>query len=262
MRRPKIGLALGSGGALGYAHAGVIKALEDNGIPIDMIAGSSIGALVGAVYASGLKVDQMRRFALSFNRNTYVDVTVPRKGFVSGKRLKNLLYIITKGKNLEDLPIPIAVVATDIQLGEKVVFHTGNIAETVRASISIPGVFVPAVIDGRTLVDGGVIERVPVADARELGADIVIAVNVSTVRRNAPVNSILDVLMQSFDIMQYEILHNRIISSDVMIIPDLKNMSSFDYSKSSQVIDLGEKATLAQMDTIKQLIKDWKEKNC
>lgn len=182
-KHPTIGVALGSGGARGFAHLGVLKVLKQHEIPIDMISGSSMGALVGSFYASGLTVEQMYKLAAAFKRKYFIDVTVPKMGFIQGDRIKQLIRIFTRNQNIEDLPIPLAVVATDLNEGKKVVFRKGPVADAVRASISIPGIFVPFSYNGSLLVDGGVIERVPVSAVKEMGADIVIAVDVSHVKK-------------------------------------------------------------------------------
>lgn len=154
MDRPKIGLALGSGGARGFAHLGVLKAFDDANIPIDMIAGSSMGALVGCFYGVGHKMEDLYKLSTTFRRKYYLDFTVPKMGFISGKRIKEFIQLFTHNKNIEELNIPVSVVATDITNGEKVIFTTGPIASAVRASIAIPGIFVPERINGRLLVDG------------------------------------------------------------------------------------------------------------
>lgn len=217
MASPKIGLALGSGGARGFAHLGVIKVLRDEGIPIDLIAGSSMGALVASFYGAGLDVDRLYKLSRVFKRKYYLDFTVPKMGFIAGKRVKELIRIFTHGKMIEELDIPIGIVATDLMSGEKVVFKKGPVAEAVRASIAIPGIFVPEKLDGRLFVDGGVVDRIPVSVAKEMGADIVIAVDVSSVKKNEDVTSIFDVIMQSIDIMQMELVSIREVASDVML---------------------------------------------
>lgn len=152
MRRPKIGLALGSGGARGFAHLGVIKVLSDEGVPVDLLAGSSMGALVGCFYAAGHDLNRLYQISAKFKRKYYLDFTVPKMGFIAGNRVKELIRVFTHGKRLEDLSIPVSVVATDLMTGEKVIFTKGPIAEAVRASISIPGIFVPEKYDGKLLI--------------------------------------------------------------------------------------------------------------
>jgi NTE family protein len=257
--RPKVGLALGSGGARGFAHLGVIKVLRDEGIPIDLIAGSSMGALVASFYGAGLDVERLYKLSRVFKRKYYLDFTVPKMGFIAGKRVKELIRIFTHGKRIEELDIPIGIVATDLVSGEKVIFKEGPVAEAVRASIAIPGIFVPEKLDGRLFVDGGVVDRVPVSVAKEMGADIVIAVDVSKVKMNAEVTSIFDVIMQSIDIMQMELVANREVASDVMIRPNVEMYNSKAFTNIEEIIAIGEEEAKKHIDKIRQSIEHWKE---
>lgn len=259
MRNPIIGLALGSGGARGFSHIGVIRILKEAGIPIDLIAGSSMGALVGTFYAAGSDVERLYKLSRIFKRKYYLDFTLPKMGFISGKKIKELIQVFTYGKNIEELDIPVAVVATDIKAGEKVVFQNGPIASAVRASISIPGILVPEKVNGRLLVDGGVIDRVPVSVAREMGADIVIAVDVAHVNQQAEIASIYDVIMQSLDIMQMELVESRTIASDVMIRPRVEKYSSKSFTNITEIITMGEEAARMKLNEIKECIVHWKE---
>lgn len=259
VREPKIGLALGSGGAKGFAHVGVIKVLEEAGIAIDMIAGSSMGALVATFYAAGCDVERLYRIAQLFKRKYYLDFTVPKMGFVAGKRIKDMIAMFTYNKRLEELDIPTAVVATDILSGEKVVFTEGPIAPAVRASISIPGIFIPEKIDNRLLVDGGVIDRIPVSVAKSLGADIIIAVDVSSGKVNGEVTSIFDVIMQSIEIMQHELVHHRKVASDLMMRPAVENFSSRAFTNIEDIIRAGEEEAIRHIHDIQQRIEKWKE---
>jgi NTE family protein len=259
-KHPTIGVALGSGGARGFAHLGVLKVLKQHEIPIDMISGSSMGALVGSFYASGLTVEQMYKLAAAFKRKYFIDVTVPKMGFIQGDRIKQLIRIFTRNQNIEDLPIPLAVVATDLNEGKKVVFRKGPVADAVRASISIPGIFVPFSYNGSLLVDGGVIERVPVSAVKEMGADIVIAVDVSHVKKEARIQSIFDVIMRSLDIMQNELAQHR-TTSDVVICPRVEHFHSGAFTKIDEIIKLGEEEATKHIDEIKNKINQWKETN-
>lgn len=260
LSQPKIGLALGSGGARGFAHLGVIKVLKEENIPIDMIAGSSMGALVASFYGAGLDIERLYKFAVAFKRKYYLDFTVPKMGFISGKRVKELIRLFTHSKTIEQLDIPIGIVATDLIKGEKVIFRSGSIADAVRASIAIPGIFVPERVEGRLLVDGGVIDRVPVSVVREMGADIIIAVDVSHVKRNEDITSIFDVILQSIDIMQDELVRHREIGSDIMIRPRVEQFSSRAFTNIEEIIRIGEEETKQHIPKIKQLIEEWKEK--
>lgn len=257
--RPKIGLALGSGGARGFAHLGVIKVLVENGIQIDYIAGSSMGSLVACFYGAGIEMDRLYKLSTAFKRKYYLDFTVPKMGFIAGKRVKELIRVFTKGKHLEELMIPVSVVATDLMTGEKVVFQKGPIAEAVRASISIPGIFVPEKQNGRLLVDGGVVDRVPVSVVKEMGADIVIGVDVSRVKTNADISTIYDVIMQSLDIMQMELVEYRQIASDIMIRPRVEEYSSRAFTNIDEMILKGEEEAKKHLDEIKRIVGDWEE---
>lgn len=259
MKRPKIGLALGSGGARGFAHLGVIKVLQEEGIPIDMIAGSSMGALIGCFYGAGLNMETLNRFAISFKRKYYLDFTVPKMGLIAGNRIEELIKLFTHGKLIEQLNIPIAVVATDLQTGEKVVFRDGPVADAVRASISIPGVFVPHRIDGRLLVDGGVVDRVPISVVKNMGADIVIAVDVSQVNTQMEITSIFDVIIQSLDILQLELVKERELTADVMIRPHVEMYSAQAFTNTEEIIKIGEEETRKEFTNIYALIERWKE---
>lgn len=259
LRRPKVGLALGSGGARGFAHLGVIKVLKDEGIPIDMIAGSSMGAMVGCFYGAGLDIDRLYKLSKAFKRKYYLDFTVPKMGFIAGKRVKELIRIFTHGKQIQELDIPIAVVATDLVSGEKVVFKDGPAADAVRASIAIPGIFTPEKLNGRLLIDGGVVDRIPVSVVKEMEADIVIAVDVSHVNTNSEITSIFDVIMQSIDIMQMELVTNREVASDIMLRPRVESYSSRAFTNIDEIIAIGEEEAKKQIVKIKQVIEQWKE---
>lgn len=258
MKRPRIGLALGSGGARGFAHIGVIKALEKAKIPIDYIAGSSMGALVGSLYGVGHSIEVMEKFATMFRRKYYVDMIVPKMGFLAGNKLKQLVHLLSKGKNIEDLSPKVAIVATDLLKGERVVFQQGSVATAVRASISIPGIFVPEKIGNQLLVDGGVIDRIPISVVKELGADITIAVDVSQFQLDPQVTTIYDVIMQSMDIMGKELVRYQQIEADIFIRPMVQAHSSFTFSQVDELIIQGERATNEQLPSIREKLLTWK----
>lgn len=179
--RPKIGLALGSGSARGLAHVGVIRAIEDAGIQIDCIAGTSMGALIGAVHAAG-KLNELENSFLGFDWKktvSFFDVVLPRSGLIDGAKVSELVRSHVHADGIETLPIAFAAVASDLTSGEEVVIRTGDIIEAVRASISVPGIFTPVRRNGQILVDGGLVNPVPVSAARAMGADIVIAVDLN-----------------------------------------------------------------------------------
>jgi NTE family protein len=258
---PKIGLALGSGGARGFAHVGVLKVLMEENIPINLIAGSSMGSLIGAFYGAGYDMDTMLKLSTSFRRKYYLDFTFPKMGFIAGRKVQELVKFFTKGKRIEELSIPLAIVATDLLKGEKVIFTEGNLSEAVRASISIPGVFVPQKINGRLLVDGGVIDRVPVSVAKSMGADIVFAVDVSHFEAEPQITTIHDVIIQSIDIMQREFVKQIEVEASVMLRPKTEQYSSRSFQNIKEIIECGEIEARRCLPQIKKSIASWKEKN-
>ena len=188
-KRPKIGLALGGGGPRGLAHIGVLKVIEENGIPIDCVAGASMGALIGAVYAAGVETERLEEIALNMDlKQTALMLapTIARSGLIEGGRVREFIKSFVGDANIEELKIPFAAVATDINTGEEMVIDRGSVAEAVRASISVPGIFTPVRLGERFLVDGGLVNPVPISVVREMGAEAVMAVNVMvSVERNA-----------------------------------------------------------------------------
>lgn len=256
---PKIGLALGSGGSRGFAHLGVLKVLERENISIDYISGSSMGSLVGALYSAGQSVADMERVAETFRSKYFMDLTVPKMGFISGEKFRQFIRLFTHHKNIEELNIPLSIIATDLIKAEKVIFTSGPVDRAVRASTAIPGIFVPEKIDGKLLVDGGVIDRVPASVAKEMGADIVIGVDVSQVKKNAEITTIYDVIIQSIDILQTEIVQLKMTGADVLISPRVEKFSSKSFQYAKEIIHLGEEAAEAALPRIFEEIEHWKE---
>nr|WP_256205663.1 patatin-like phospholipase family protein [Calditerricola satsumensis] len=257
MGNAKIGLALGAGGARGMAHIGVLKVLEERGIRPHCIAGSSMGSLVGVLYANDLNLSLLERLAIQLRRKHWLDMTVPKLGFVAGEKVKQLVRLLTHGKNLEDLSLPVAVVATDLERGERVVFRTGPIDQAVRASMSIPGIFVPERIDGRLYVDGAVTDRLPVDVVRDMGADFIIAVDVTPFQLSTRIQSIFDVIAQTIDILEKEVNQSRVLHADVVIRPDVGRFSSTAFTNIAEIIAEGEKAARAMIDEIEEKLRRW-----
>jgi NTE family protein len=258
LREPKIGLALGSGGARGFAHVGVLKALKDANINLDYIAGSSMGALVGSLYCVGHTLEDMYKMATLFRRKFYMDYTIPKMGLISGKKLYQLIYLLSHGKKLEELTPKLFVITTDLLSGEKVILDSGLIAEAVRASISIPGIFVPVKMQGRLLVDGGVIDRVPVSVVKDAGADITIAVDISHFNTEPTISSIFDVILQSIDIMQREMVKQVEISTDVLLRPMVEKFSATAYTNVEEIINIGEEEAKKKLPLIHEAIEKWR----
>lgn len=240
--KPKIGLALGGGSARGFAHIGVLKVLEKAGIKVDYLSGCSMGALIGAFYASGMKMSMLERLSKAVGRRDWLDLTVSRLGFVSGNKIEQIIYFLTRRSHFSDLKIPLAIVAVDLYTGQKVIFKEGLVARAVRASISIPGYFIPVEMDGKLLVDGGVLDRIPADIVREMGAGYVIAVDTGSYLENNKVNTVLDVITRSFDIMIREISSYRLTSANLVITPDLSGIAPSQYDKAGEAISQGEKA--------------------
>lgn len=180
MKKKKIGLALGSGSALGLAHIGVLKQLEKHNIKPDFITGTSIGAVIGAAYAAGCSSHEIEKKLFSIEWSRMFDFTVPKKGLISGKFIELLLEDLTKNKNFKDLKIPLKIIATDLENSNKIVFEKGKVSAAVRASMSIPGIFTPVEFGETIAVDGGLVEPIPAATLKDMGADIIIAVDVGT----------------------------------------------------------------------------------
>ncbi len=257
MTRPKIGLALGSGGARGYAHIGVLKVLQEYQIPIDYIAGTSMGSFVGVLYANGINIDLLGKLVGHLKKKNLIDLVVPKRGLIRGSLIKEVVRLLTHGKNLEDLVIPTAVVATDLISGERVIFREGPIDTAVRASISIPGIFEPVEHEGKLLVDGAVVDRVPISVVRGMGADIVLAVDVGPAELNREVRTIFDVISQTLDIMERETSKHRGIQPDVLIRPDVGNHGITQFERADWLINQGEESARTMVSQIQQLIESW-----
>lgn len=249
----KIGLALGSGLARGFAHIGVIKVLIQAGVRIDYIAGTSMGSVIGALYGCELKIKMMERLAESISRRTWMDFTFPRMGLIAGDRLEQLMHLLTARRSFEDLSIPLAAVAADLYVGERVILDRGPIARAVRASCAIPGIFSPVEIDGKLLVDGGVLERVPISTVKEMGADFVIAVDVGAYVEEYKINHIFDVLSKTIDIMSREIQRFQIQEADIIIAPDLKDIGPFHFQRAGEAIAKGEEAARQKLPLLRLL---------
>ena len=253
---PKIALALGGGAARGFAHIGVIKALESHGIVPDMVIGTSSGSLVGALYASGYGGFDLQRTALQLDDTIIADWSLPDRGFIKGEALQNFVNQAVQNRPMEKLNKPFAVVATDLQSGEPVVFRTGNTGMAVRASSSVPGVFQPVTISGREYVDGGLVSPVPVRAARAMGADLVIAVYISNNPRLGKTKDSVDVMLQTFAIMGQSIAGYELSEADVVIRPDTGRIRSTAFEDRHLAIIEGEKAGLAAIAAIKQKIAE------
>jgi len=247
----KIALALGGGAARGFAHIGVIKALEAQGIVPDIVVGTSAGSVVAALYASGMNGFDLQKIALEMKEDMLADWTLPNRGVVKGEALQVFINQNVKGQTIQNLPKPLGVVATDLQSGEMVLFRRGDTGMAVRASSTVPGVFQPVEINGRDYVDGGLTSPVPAQSARSMGANFVIAVDISSVGRREKLTGTLDIMLQTFAIMGHSISRHELEDADVVIKPRTATMSSTDFEDRHHAILEGEKAAAAIMPTLK-----------
>jgi NTE family protein len=231
-----------------------LKALQEAQIPIDLLAGSSIGSMIAVFYAVGIDLDMMIELGSQLRRKHFLDLTIPKLGLISGRRVKELIRLLTRGLKLEELPIPTSVVATDLLTGERVVFNSGPIDLAVRASISVPGVFEPVAFEDRLLVDGGVVDRVPISVVREMGADIVIAVDVLAPLDGARIANIFDVITQTLVIMEREIVNKQALLADCIIYPDVSDISPTSFHKVRECVQKGEEAAKQMLDKIRALL--------
>jgi len=248
----KVALVLGAGAAKGFAHVGVLKVLEANHIPVHMVVGTSVGSLVGSLYAYGYPAYDLQKIAMGLERGELVDLTVPDNGFVKGELLEAYVNRMIRGTTIENLRIPFYAVATDIGSGQEMVFGKGNTGMAVRASCSIPGIFQPVRIGDRTYVDGGVVSPVAVDAARRLGADVVIAVAISGGVSGVLPETTLDTIFQSVNVMYAKIAENQLSRADVVIHPKVGYIASGDFTKRHEAILEGETAAQAALPKIQQ----------
>ena len=255
-RTPVIGLALGGGFARGMAHIGVLKVLEEEGIPIRLLAGTSVGALIGASYCSGVSVQELEQLARSVRFTTFARWTVSRYGFASNDRMVAFLARTLKVKTFEELLIPLGVTATDFNTGEAVVFHSGSIIDPVRASCAYPGMFLPVNIRGHWLVDGMLSHPVPSRPLRDMGAERVLAVHLKGQwsKDGAP-RHLFDVIGQSFAIAQDQMSHLWRGAADVVVEPEVAGFAYDDFKRAGELIRSGEVAMRKVLPQVRQWLE-------
>ena len=254
-KKPIVGLALGAGAARGFAHIGVIKALEAQGITPNLIVGSSAGSVIASLYASGLSGNDLNRIALTLDEAAIADWGLPFAGrfggLIKGDALQAMINREVQNKMIEQMRLPLGITATDLQTGKGILFRRGDTGIAVRASCSIPGVFQPTTINGKEYVDGGLVAPVPVSYARQMGATLIIAVNISTEPGQQNASGTVGILQQTISIMQGRINHYELQSADIVIQPKLHQMSGADFKARSAAILAGEIATQEKMAQIK-----------
>lgn len=250
----RIGIALGGGAAKGFAHIGVIKMLEANGFAPAVVSGTSAGSVVGALYASGMNAFEMQEKAVALDEAKIRDLQLSSGGLVLGQKLEDYVNEQVRRKPLEQMAKPFVVVATRLEDGERTVFARGNTGQAVRASSSVPGVFQPVTIGRYHFVDGGIVSPVPVDAARQLGADIVIAVDISNKARGQTPGNMLGALNQSIAIMGQKLGQAELARADVIIRPQVLDIGAADFSQRASAIVEGEKAALAAMPQIRERI--------
>ncbi|WP_426171333.1 patatin-like phospholipase family protein [Pseudoduganella sp. R-31] len=262
-RKVKIGLALGGGAARGFAHIGVIKALEAQGIVPDIVVGTSAGSVVGALYAAGNDAKALQKMAVDLDESAISDWALPlfgkSSGVLKGEALQSFVNKAVGNRVIEKLKMPFGAVASDLKTGQPILFQRGNTGMAVRASSAVPGVFQPVKIGDHTYVDGGLVAPVPVRFAREMGAEFIIAVNISTQAEAQATNSSLEVIMQTFSIMGQRINQLELRDADIVIQPPLGKMGSAEFTNRSGAMQAGERATLAVMPQLKQKLKARRE---
>ena len=258
-REPVIALALGGGGAKGFAHIGVIKVLESHGIKPKIVTGTSAGSFVGSIYASGKTPFQLQQIAFSLKESDIRDLTLNRQGVVLGQKLQDYVNRQIANKPIEQFPIRFAAVATRLDNGKRADFIKGNAGQAVRASCSIPNVFVPATIGGTKYVDGGLVSPIPVQTAKDMGADIVIAVDISARPVGDKPLSMFGLLDQTINIMGQQSINSELNKANIVIQPQVGHLGTLDLKASNEAILQGEKSAQLKIKSIDAAIANFKK---
>jgi NTE family protein len=253
-RPPRIGLALGGGAARGFAHIGVIQVLEEQGIKVDLVAGTSAGSLVAALYASGKNGKDLATLAEGMDEGAITDWAFPTRGLIRGEALARYVRAQTGNKLIEQMALPLGIVATDLSDGSPILFQTGDTGAAVRASSSVPAVFQPVKIGAREYVDGGLVAPVPVRFARQMGAELIVAVDISEPPEAKPPGDAMRMLLQTFSIMGRSINNFELREADVVMRPRLDGVGSADFTARKRSIQAGREAAMAMLATLRQRI--------
>jgi NTE family protein len=253
---PRLGLALGGGAARGFAHVGVIQVLEENGIKVDLVAGTSAGSLIAAIYASGKNGKELQAMAEGMDEGAITDWSFPLRGLIRGEALARFIRDKTGGKGIEQMAVPLGIVATDLSDGSPILFRSGDTGTAVRASSAVPAVFQPVKIGQREYVDGGLVSPVPVRFAREMGAQLIIGVDISSPPEKDPPGDAFRMLMQTFSIMGRSINTFELREADVVLRPKLNNVGSADFAARKRSIAAGRQAMQALLPELKARIAE------
>jgi NTE family protein len=253
-RPPRIGLALGGGAARGFAHIGVIQVLEEQGIKPDLVVGTSAGSLVAALYAAGRGGIELGTLADSMDESTLTDWSFPARGVIRGAALAKFVREHTGARTIEQMQLPLGIVATDLDNGQPILFQFGDTGTAVRASSAVPAVFQPVSISGREYVDGGLVAPVPVRFARQMGAEVVIAVDISAAPEGNPTGDAMRMLLQTFAIMGRSINYFELRDADVVVRPRLAGVSGADFSARKRSIQAGRDAISGQLADLRSRI--------
>lgn len=254
VRPPRIGVALGGGAARGFAHIGVLQVLEEQGIRPDLVVGTSAGSVVGALYAAGKTPTELATMAMSLDESSITDWVFPSRSLLKGEALARFVRTHTGGKLIDAMRMPLGIVATDLQTGQPILFRKGDVGTAVRASSAVPAVFEPVRINGREYIDGGAVSPVPVRFARQMGAEVVIAVDISAIPEGMPTKGPIDILLQTYNIMGHAISQFELQDADVVMRPKLEGIGSAEFSARRLSILAGREAALMVMPQLKERI--------
>lgn len=256
----KVAVALGGGAARGFAHIGVLQVLEEQGIKPDIVVGTSAGSVVAALYASGKTPTEMGQMAMTLDESSITDWMFPGRSLIKGEALARFVRTQTAGKQIEQMRVPLGIVATDLGSGQPILFRRGDPGVAARASSSVPGLFEPVKLGGREYVDGGLVSPVPVRFARQMGADVVIAVDISAIPEGQPTAGPIQILLQTFAIMGHSISQHELTEADVVMRPKLSGIGSADFGSRRLSILAGREAAYAVLDTLRQRLSAAKDR--
>ena len=250
-RPPRVALALGGGAARGFAHIGVIEVLEENGIHPDIVTGTSAGSFVAAMYAAGRSGKELEAIALNLDESRLTDWSFPGRGMIRGTALADYVREQVGNRSFDQLKIPLGIVATDLDSGKPILFRRGDVGTAVRASSAVPAVFTPVRIGTHEYVDGGLTSPVPVRSAREMGADVIIAVDISQLPDGGATGDALHMLLQTFSIMSRSINELELKEAEIVLHPKLTGVAGTDFTLRKKNIEAGREAALAALPAIR-----------